>query len=196
MCVTLFKADAEEPVDKSPQRHLAGSLVSSLHRLKDVDNKDGGFFVFGDMSVKKQGTFRLHFSLFELVKGPPAAVMVKSITSQPFSVLAGKDFDGLAESTYLSRAFSDQGVRLRLRKEPRGCAGRKRSRSESEPAPPHKRARGGEPQPQASWMQQGQGRQQQLPPYYAAATHPSQAQLPPGWAPPDYGDVEFPYFGG
>ena len=35
------------------------------------------------------------------------------------AVLPPKDFKGMEESTYLSRAFSDQGVRLRLRKEPR-----------------------------------------------------------------------------
>ncbi len=38
-------------------------------------------------------------------------------------VVAAKDFRGLAESSHLSRAFSDQGVRLRLRKEPRGLMG-------------------------------------------------------------------------
>lgn len=37
-----------------------------------------------------------------------------------------KDFKGLDESTYLSRAFSDQGVRLRLRKEPRSFNGNKK----------------------------------------------------------------------
>ncbi|KAI4179115.1 MAG: hypothetical protein LQ346_007273 [Caloplaca aetnensis] len=29
---------------------------------------DGGFFVFGDLSVKVEGNFRLRFSLFEMVK--------------------------------------------------------------------------------------------------------------------------------
>lgn len=29
---------------------------------------DGGFFVFGDLAVKKQGHFKLHFSLFELIE--------------------------------------------------------------------------------------------------------------------------------
>lgn len=59
--------------------------MSSLHRLKDVDNTgecesvysydgvliaslDGGFFVFGDLSVKIEGEFRLRFSLFEMRK--------------------------------------------------------------------------------------------------------------------------------
>jgi hypothetical protein len=38
------------------------------------------------------------------------------------TVVAAKDFHGMEESSYLSRAFSDQGVRLRLRKEPRSIA--------------------------------------------------------------------------
>lgn len=29
---------------------------------------DGGFFVFGDLSVKIEGEFRLRFSLFEMLK--------------------------------------------------------------------------------------------------------------------------------
>jgi hypothetical protein len=86
MCASLHKADKDEAWDGNANKSLAGTLVSSLHRLKDVDNKgrlwhrmltpkkiftnilDGGFFVFGDVSVKQQGTFRLHFSLFELRK--------------------------------------------------------------------------------------------------------------------------------
>lgn len=28
---------------------------------------DGGFFVFGDLSVKVEGVFRLSFSLYELI---------------------------------------------------------------------------------------------------------------------------------
>ena len=60
-------------------------MVSSLHRLKDVDNMgmtcwkslptefakplvDGGFFVFSDLSVKIEGEFRLQFSLYEMRK--------------------------------------------------------------------------------------------------------------------------------
>jgi len=29
---------------------------------------DGGFFVFGDLSIKIEGEFRLRFSLFEMLK--------------------------------------------------------------------------------------------------------------------------------
>ena len=66
---------------------LCGTVVSSLHRLKDTDNTgslglelfemtnfaylcstDGGFFVFGDVSVKIEGQFRLRFTLFEMLQ--------------------------------------------------------------------------------------------------------------------------------
>ena len=38
-----------------------GSVVSSLHHLKDLENenKDPGFFVFPDLSVRQEGSHRL-----------------------------------------------------------------------------------------------------------------------------------------
>jgi hypothetical protein len=86
MCCNLYDAHQERTTPVAPQTALAGTLVSSLHRLKDVDNSgewnldrlvwnrltasiiDGGFFVFGDLSVKIEGEFRLRFSLFEMRK--------------------------------------------------------------------------------------------------------------------------------
>lgn len=62
---------AETPDTASPlptQEYLSGATVSSLYRLRDIDNTDGGFFVFGDLAVKKQGYFRLYFSLFEMIE--------------------------------------------------------------------------------------------------------------------------------
>ncbi|KAA6411057.1 MAG: hypothetical protein FRX48_05368 [Lasallia pustulata] len=114
MCCNLLDANHERPAQ---QAALAGTLVSSLHRLKDVDNSDGGFFVFGDLSVKVEGEFRLRFSLFEMCKHE--VIYIKSISSDPFTVYAAKNFPGMSESTFLSRSFGDQGVRLRIRKEPR-----------------------------------------------------------------------------
>lgn len=67
MCASLHRCK-DEADDDLANNALAGSLVSSLHRLKDHNNKDGGFFVFGDISIKVQGTFRLKFSLFDLHK--------------------------------------------------------------------------------------------------------------------------------
>ena len=133
VCASLFKADKDEPYHNSGDKILAGTLVSSLHRLKDISNKDGGFFVFGDISVKVQGTFRLHFSLYEFHKDHNEIHFLTESISEKFKVLLPKDFKGMEESTYLSRAFSDQGVRLRLRKEPRGVMGNKRAYPFSEP---------------------------------------------------------------
>ena len=39
--------------------------------------------------------------------------------SDLFPVHAAKSFPGMSESTFLSRSFGDQGVRLRIRKETR-----------------------------------------------------------------------------
>lgn len=97
---------------------LAGTVVSSLHRLKDLDNKEGAFFVFGDVSIKVEGTYRLQFDLYEMQEGEQC-VHICGTASQPFPVVSSKNFHGMPESTGLTRTFSEQGVRLRLRKEPR-----------------------------------------------------------------------------
>ncbi|KAF1969590.1 hypothetical protein BU23DRAFT_375255, partial [Bimuria novae-zelandiae CBS 107.79] len=121
MTVSLWKADQDERWDhcgsQNGPSHLYGGLCSSLHRLKDIDNKDGGFFIFGDISVNTTGTFRLQFKLYDMQKD--VAVFIGSIKSDPFNVVSAKGYLGLEPSTYLSRTFSDQGVRLRLRKESR-----------------------------------------------------------------------------
>ncbi|KAF4770991.1 hypothetical protein HAV15_012554 [Penicillium sp. str.  len=117
MCCSLYDATEERPVPVAPSTALAGTLVSSLHRLKDVDNSDGGFFVFGDLSVKIEGEFRLKFTLFEMRKDRVS--YLKTVISERFTVSPPKSFPGMMESTHLSRSFADQGVKLRIRKEPR-----------------------------------------------------------------------------
>ncbi|KAI4262679.1 MAG: hypothetical protein L6R42_002147 [Xanthoria sp. 1 TBL-2021] len=114
-------AHDDDPTTLDTQDHLSGTLVSSLHRLKDVDNLDGGFFVFGDLSVKVEGDFRLRFSLFEMLKWARATTLNDRAAkvNRVNTVWAGKTFPGMSESTFLSRSFGDQGVRLRIRKEPR-----------------------------------------------------------------------------
>lgn len=123
MCCSLYHATEDHPVHSNqPSTALAGTLVSSLHRLKDTDNTDGGFFVFGDLSIKVEGDFRLQFTLFEMQKDN--VVALKSILSNSFQVMTPKNFPGMAESTHLSRSFADQGVKLRIRKEARSTVKR------------------------------------------------------------------------
>ncbi|KAI4180696.1 MAG: hypothetical protein L6R41_007061 [Letrouitia leprolyta] len=86
-------------------------------RIAGPKEKDGGFFVFGDLSVRVEGEYRLRFSLFEMLK--TQVVYIKYVLSEPFTVYSSKAFPGMSESTFMSRSFGDQGVRLRIRKEPR-----------------------------------------------------------------------------
>jgi hypothetical protein len=114
--VSLYKNDRDEPVDVSGESSLCGTLVSSLNRLRDTHNKEGGFFVFGDISIKIAGTFRLHFTVHEFQDEATNVYCLAQTISKPFKVHHPKDFRGLMESTSLSRTFGDQGVRLRIRK--------------------------------------------------------------------------------
>ncbi|CAO3592313.1 unnamed protein product [Absidia cylindrospora] len=69
-------------------RTTAGTLVQSLYKLKDIDNNDGGFFVFADISVRLEGNYRLKFTLFEIV-GEHVQRLV-SVISNPFTVYSPK----------------------------------------------------------------------------------------------------------
>lgn len=82
MCVTLHDSSKADSSHHSRNADLAGTLVSSLHRVKDAENngechklhevhgsdnvRDVGYFVFQDLSIRREGEFRLKFSLFEL----------------------------------------------------------------------------------------------------------------------------------
>ncbi|KAI8969981.1 velvet factor-domain-containing protein [Mycotypha africana] len=99
------------------EKYLSGSPVSSLHRLRDIDNSEGGYFVFGDLAVKKEGKFKLRFSLFEMIEGEVRNC--RTLLSDTFTVYIPKHYPGSVEATFLSRTFSDQGVKMRIRKEHR-----------------------------------------------------------------------------
>ncbi|OBZ87440.1 hypothetical protein A0J61_04504, partial [Choanephora cucurbitarum] len=113
-------------------RTTAGTVVQSLHRLKDFDNTDGGFFIFSDISVRLEGFYRLKFTLYEIEGSYVNRIC--SIVSDMFQVYSPKSFPGMSESTFLTRSFSDQGVRIRIRKEPRSSnsnpSGKRRKKTE------------------------------------------------------------------
>ncbi|KAF8970630.1 velvet factor-domain-containing protein [Flammula alnicola] len=75
-------------------RCTTGSVVSSLYHLKDPqhNNEDAGFFVFPDLSVRTEGSYRLKLSLFEVVSNNVRHC--KSIYSAPFYVYTAKKFPG------------------------------------------------------------------------------------------------------
>ncbi|KAH7907021.1 velvet factor-domain-containing protein [Hygrophoropsis aurantiaca] len=98
-------------------RCTTGSVVSSLYHLKDTENRneDAGFFVFPDLSVRTEGSYRLKLSLFEVVGNN--VTHCKSIYSAPFYVYTAKKFPGMEESTALSCSLADQGIKIRIRKD-------------------------------------------------------------------------------
>ena len=75
--------------------------------------------MFGDLAPGVQGKARLHFVMFQVEIDTREVTALASVTSERFEVSNAKDWDGVKESTVLSRTFADQGVKLRLRKESR-----------------------------------------------------------------------------
>ncbi|KAL0088591.1 velvet factor [Phycomyces blakesleeanus] len=117
MCANLAHWSDDNEIYTPNHNALSGQAVSSLYKLKDIDNNDGGFFIFGDLSVKVEGRFRLKFTLFEITaSGANASV---AMFSEIFTVYSARSFSGMLDSTFLSRTFSDQGARIRIRKEHR-----------------------------------------------------------------------------
>ncbi|CAO3697083.1 unnamed protein product [Umbelopsis ramanniana] len=139
MCANLVHPHDHTKLYLPVQNYLTGTIVSSLHRLKDIDNSDGAFFVFGDLAVKEEGEFRLLFSLFEIED--TVVRTRKTILSDVFTVYAPRHFPGPLPSTFLSRSFSDQGVRMRIRKEHRIQVSSPRKRKQPETEKPYSKRR-------------------------------------------------------
>ncbi|KAG0067668.1 hypothetical protein BGZ92_005078 [Podila epicladia] len=103
----------------SRTKATTGSCVSSLYPLKDFEDSgnESGFFVFPDLSVRMEGTYRLKFCLYEMTG--TQVHFCASIVSAPLVVYSAKKFPGMEESTTLSQFFAEQGLKIRIRKEVR-----------------------------------------------------------------------------
>ena len=91
MYASLMAADLDEELHllrDGKTRSTTGSVVSSLYHLKDIDNTDAGFFVFPDLSVRMEGSYRLKLSLFEIVG--KEVFHCRSIISNRFFVYSAK----------------------------------------------------------------------------------------------------------
>jgi hypothetical protein len=91
----------ETPPGGNPSDTLQGQLVSSLHRLKDFDNSEQGFFVFSDISVGTLGSYRLRFSLYEYRPTPGDTIYLAGITSEKFESMSLCLF-ALDDPTYIA----------------------------------------------------------------------------------------------
>ncbi|KAF8969411.1 velvet factor [Flammula alnicola] len=116
-------------------RTLVGPLSANACRLLDEHRKPGIFFLFQDLSVRTEGSFRLRMRLMN-VGAPPAPeigaqrvhndvspVLAQTFTEQ-FTVFSAKRFPGVPDTTALSIAFGNQGQKLPLVRSSRNCRGR------------------------------------------------------------------------
>ncbi|KAJ2208945.1 hypothetical protein IW145_000356 [Coemansia sp. RSA 521] len=103
-------------------RNLIGSSVTAGSKLVSMDGSLGIFFVFPDLSIRKDGDYRLRFSFFNLQSDNgelmSTVTQIKAHTfSEPFRVYSAKQFPGMIESTMMSKHFAKQGVKIPVRKE-------------------------------------------------------------------------------
>ncbi|KAI8987332.1 velvet factor-domain-containing protein [Mycotypha africana] len=114
----LVPADTKENQKPNILMHsklTVGRTVSSLYNLRDLDGSEGAFFVFSDISVRTEGTYRLQMCLFDIEDQ-----MVKydaSILTDPFTVYSAKTFPGMYRSCELVQSFARQGLKIRIRRE-------------------------------------------------------------------------------
>ncbi|KAJ4312706.1 hypothetical protein N0V94_007307 [Neodidymelliopsis sp. IMI 364377] len=107
-------------------RNLIGQSAVNAYKLNDPDGKPGFWFVFQDLSVRTEGTFRLKFMMTNIGSGEdPSTIMAHdekrpmlgSCFSDPFTVYSAKKFPGVIESTALSKCFAQQGIKIPIRKD-------------------------------------------------------------------------------
>jgi hypothetical protein len=105
-------------------RNLIGSVVVNASKMKDDKDQWGIFFVFQDLSVRTEGTFRLKCSFIDIGdETDPSGInhgnppVLATCFTDIFQVYSAKKFPGVIESTPLSKAFASQGVKIPIRKD-------------------------------------------------------------------------------
>ncbi|KAG0181397.1 hypothetical protein DFQ29_008454 [Apophysomyces sp. BC1021] len=92
---TLMDAKGENDLPFfNGNRTTAGAVVQSLHKLKDTNNKDGGFFIFADISIRLEGFYKLKFTMFEIAG--THVYRLCSVLSDTFQVYSPKCFPGMS----------------------------------------------------------------------------------------------------
>ncbi|WVQ97514.1 hypothetical protein IAU59_004628 [Kwoniella sp. CBS 9459] len=174
-------------IDDGKTRFLTGTPVSSLYHLKDLDNSDAAFFVFPDLGVRKEGRYKLKLTLFEIVD--QEVYYCTTMNTSTFSVYSAKKFPGMSKASDLSKSFAEQGLKIRVRKDPRQPAARsvkgkrKSDAAESEDVPEmqiHKRSRG----LSLGYPQEDRERERERGYYRPTSAHSEHPQYPYGGAPP------------
>ncbi|PWN93714.1 hypothetical protein FA10DRAFT_225146, partial [Acaromyces ingoldii] len=120
---TLARASLGKQGQTVMQRVLEGKVTSSAHVAFDTDGSRACFFIFSDLSLRIEGTFKLVFSLVRLGMGSGARTsvgkIVATVSSDAFKVYSPREFPGVAQSTDLAKCLANQGVQIPIRNEAR-----------------------------------------------------------------------------
>lgn len=125
--VQTFLMGAADSDPEPDLNSLTGNTCTSGHVVKDDRGVHNMMFCLNDISVKKEGSYRLKFCLFKLNTSTGDVENLTSICSQPFTTYSGRHFPGMSESTSMTRLLVDAGVRLRLRKESKAMSTKKKN---------------------------------------------------------------------
>ncbi|PVU90245.1 hypothetical protein BB561_004966 [Smittium simulii] len=139
--VNLISIDTEENIDyitnpevlgsssafnsfwKDHGRILTGGLTSSAHLVKGISNEKECYFVFPDLYIASEGTFRLKFSLIIIPSNSEqhssSFHIQHQVCSESFVVYSPNNFPGVDESTELSKSLALQGVGIPIRNKSR-----------------------------------------------------------------------------
>jgi hypothetical protein len=113
-------------------RTLFGQTVQSIQRLtlklgvgtnitRLPDNDFNGYFPFPELYVRKEGTYRLKFTVKELLPGEGRVTEILGVAySDKFEVVKPKDFKGMSVSSELTLCFHEQGSKMRIRNKETG----------------------------------------------------------------------------
>ncbi|KAI8329967.1 velvet factor-domain-containing protein [Chlamydoabsidia padenii] len=106
--------DGKRFLDLSLHAQLTvGRTVSSLYHFKDLDGQEKNFFVFSDLSIRIEGSYRFQLCLFQIMGS--SVSFQQSILTDEFTVYSAKKFPGMFGSCPLARCFADQGLKIRIR---------------------------------------------------------------------------------
>ncbi|KAJ9066474.1 hypothetical protein DSO57_1008966 [Entomophthora muscae] len=113
----------EEPMSLVSQQsteqmvpNLVGTTAATAHYFKSIDpQQEAILFVFPELSVRIEGTFRLRFTLFPGI-GDESCIHSSVIKfSKPFRSYSPKNFPGMLASSELSKSLANQGIKINTR---------------------------------------------------------------------------------
>ncbi|KAG9253526.1 velvet factor-domain-containing protein [Emericellopsis atlantica] len=118
---------AQIPGKASSRYNLVGNRAVTAFILRDTEQRPGVWFILHDLSIRHEGFYRLKFSVVHMLRPGARHKQEANITkertpilvscfSQAFQVWSAKKFPGVKKSTALSKVFSDQGIKIPIRK--------------------------------------------------------------------------------